>query len=132
MLTLVAVEALFMADREGDLQSMMDTAYLETSRRVLDVLTGQYKFLDHLQALRRYLLLGQGDFIRHLMELLELAQLFLANNFLYCLRTDSELWKWKHNKSDHLFSIFDIVRILNFLFLSLNIAVRWLSLLHCI
>ncbi|KAJ4428063.1 hypothetical protein ANN_24077 [Periplaneta americana] len=66
-----SVEALFMADREGDLQSMMDTAYLETSRRVLDVLTGQYKFLDHLQALRRYLLLGQGDFIRHLMELLE-------------------------------------------------------------
>jgi gamma-tubulin complex component 3 len=62
-----------MADRDGDLQSMMDTAYLETSRRVLDVLTGQYKFLDHLQALRRYLLLGQGDFIRHLMELLELV-----------------------------------------------------------
>ncbi|PSN36317.1 hypothetical protein C0J52_15165 [Blattella germanica] len=51
--------------------SMMDTAYLETSRRVLDVLHGQYKFLDHLQALRRYLLLGQGDFIRYLMELLE-------------------------------------------------------------
>jgi gamma-tubulin complex component 3 len=66
-----SVEALFMADREGDLQMMMDTAYLETSRRVLDVLIGQYKFLEHLQALRRYLLLGQGDFIRHLMELLE-------------------------------------------------------------
>lgn len=71
MLTLVAVESLFMADRDSDLQSMIDTAYLETSRRVLDVLIGQYKFLDHLQALRRYLLLGQGDFIRHLMELLE-------------------------------------------------------------
>ncbi|XP_021924239.1 gamma-tubulin complex component 3 homolog isoform X2 [Zootermopsis nevadensis] len=65
------VESLFMADRDSDLQSMIDTAYLETSRRVLDVLIGQYKFLDHLQALRRYLLLGQGDFIRHLMELLE-------------------------------------------------------------
>lgn len=73
MLTLIAVEALFMADREGDPQMMMDTAYLETSRRVLDVLIGQYKFLDHLQALRRYLLLGQGDFIRHLMELLALV-----------------------------------------------------------
>ena len=62
-----------MVGREGDLQAMMDTAYLETSRRVLDVLTTQYKFLDHLQALRRYLLLGQGDFIRYLMELLELV-----------------------------------------------------------
>jgi gamma-tubulin complex component 3 len=83
MLTLIAVEALFMADREGDLQMMMDTAYLETSRRVLDVLIGQYKFLEHLQALRRYLLLGQGDFIRHLMELLELVWLFTASTVLF-------------------------------------------------
>lgn len=65
-----SVEALFMEDRDGDLQAMMDSAYLETSRRVLDVMTGQYQFLVHLQALRRYLLLGQGDFIRYLMELL--------------------------------------------------------------
>jgi hypothetical protein len=80
MLLFIAVEALFMADREGDLQSMMDSAYLEISRRVLDVLTGQYKFLDHLQALRRYLLLGQGDFIRHLMELLELVPYVFHEN----------------------------------------------------
>jgi gamma-tubulin complex component 3 len=85
MLLLIAVEALFMADPEGDLRSMMDSAYLETSRRVLDVLAGQYKFLDHLQALRRYLLLGQGDFIRHLMELLELVPFVFHKNLSVCI-----------------------------------------------
>eukprot|EP00729_Bicosta_minor_P025826 gene25826-18168_t len=29
-----------------------------------------YKFVEHLHAIRRYLLLGQGDFIRHLMDVL--------------------------------------------------------------
>ena len=28
-------------------------------------------FFQFIQAMRRYLLLGQGDFIRHLMDLLE-------------------------------------------------------------
>lgn len=65
------VEALFVEDHDGELQNMLEQAYRETSRRVLDVLNNNYKFFDHLQALRRYLLLGQGDFIRHLMELLE-------------------------------------------------------------
>lgn len=90
MLLLISVEALFMADHEGDLQSMMDSAYLEISRCVLNVLKTQYKFLDHLQALRRYLLLGQGEFIRHLMELLELVPIVfmtlafvLLQNFQY-------------------------------------------------
>jgi gamma-tubulin complex component 3 len=35
------------------------------------VLHAKYQFMDHLKAMRRYLLLGQGDFIRHLMDLLE-------------------------------------------------------------
>jgi gamma-tubulin complex component 3 len=88
ILTLVAVESLFMADRDSDLQSMMDTAYLETSRRVLDVLIGQYKFLDHLQALRRYLLLGQGDFIHHLMELLELVFVVRCKYLIFCAASE--------------------------------------------
>lgn len=66
-----SAEALFSLDRHSDLQSLMNTTYLEISRRVLDVLNSKYKFMEHMQALRRYLLLGQGDFIRHLMELLE-------------------------------------------------------------
>jgi hypothetical protein len=92
---LVAVEALFMADREGDLQTMMDSAYLEISRRVLDVLIGQYKFLDHLQALRRYLLLGQGDFIHHLMELLELVPTFFTISLAFLLHQN----KFRTSKS---------------------------------
>lgn len=67
----ITAEALLSLDPHRDLQSLMDTTYLEISRRVLDVLNSKYKFMEHMQALRRYLLLGQGDFIRHLMELLE-------------------------------------------------------------
>lgn len=67
----ITAEALLSLDPHRNLQSLMDTTYLEISRRLLDVLNSKYKFMEHMQALRRYLLLGQGDFIRHLMELLE-------------------------------------------------------------
>ncbi|XP_062521244.1 gamma-tubulin complex component 3 homolog isoform X2 [Corticium candelabrum] len=53
------------------LHQSVDLAYRETSKRLLEILHTKYKFMDHLKALRRYLLLGQGDFIRHLMDLLE-------------------------------------------------------------
>nr|CAD7264144.1 unnamed protein product [Timema shepardi] len=66
-----SVETLFLMEREGELQATIDSAYLEASCRVKDVLIDKYNFLDHLQAMRKYLLLGQGDFIRYLMELLE-------------------------------------------------------------
>ncbi|XP_078693983.1 gamma-tubulin complex component 3-like [Branchiostoma floridae x Branchiostoma belcheri] len=62
---------LFTRDVDGSLQQVIDTAYRETSRILLDILHTKYKFMDHLKAMRRYLLLGQGDFIRHLMDLLE-------------------------------------------------------------
>lgn len=48
-------------------------AYFDTSKYLLDVLNRNYLLLEHLQAMRRYLLLGQGDFIRHLMDLLKSA-----------------------------------------------------------
>ncbi len=50
---------------------MIDVVCKETSLHLLDVLNNKYKFMEHLKAMRRYLLLGQGDFIRHLMDLLE-------------------------------------------------------------
>lgn len=50
-------------------QSIDDT-YRETSKRLLDLLKNKYKLMDHLQALKRYLLLGQGDFIQYLMDAL--------------------------------------------------------------
>ncbi|XP_066585040.1 gamma-tubulin complex component 3-like [Prorops nasuta] len=65
------VEVFFDMDPDGRLQTMMNTAYKETSTRVVEVLTKQYHLMDHLQGIKGYLLLGQGHFIQHLMHLLE-------------------------------------------------------------
>ncbi|KAI8344273.1 Spc98 family-domain-containing protein [Chlamydoabsidia padenii] len=54
----------------GDMQTIelcVDTMYLETSNQLLALLKDKYKLMDHLRALKRYLLLGQGDFIQYLM-----------------------------------------------------------------
>nr|XP_012421074.1 PREDICTED: gamma-tubulin complex component 3 isoform X3 [Odobenus rosmarus divergens] len=58
-------------DLENAFRGKIDSAYFETSKYLLDVLNKKYSLLDHMQAVRRYLLLGQGDFIRHLMDLLK-------------------------------------------------------------
>ncbi|KAI1885373.1 hypothetical protein AGOR_G00219470 [Albula goreensis] len=58
-------------DLDGAFQGKIDAAYFETSKYLLDVLNRNYLLLEHMQAMRRYLLLGQGDFIRHLMDLLK-------------------------------------------------------------
>uniref|UniRef100_A0A3Q4AS03 Uncharacterized protein n=1 Tax=Mola mola TaxID=94237 RepID=A0A3Q4AS03_MOLML len=60
-----------LTDLEGAFQGKIDAAYFDTSKYLLDVLNRNYLLLEHLQAMRRYLLLGQGDFIRHLMDLLK-------------------------------------------------------------
>jgi len=62
---------MFTQDLDGIFDKIVDTVYRETSRHLLHVLHTKYKFMEHLKAMRRYLLLGQGDFIRHLMDLLE-------------------------------------------------------------
>ncbi|XP_070173338.1 gamma-tubulin complex component 3-like isoform X2 [Littorina saxatilis] len=64
-------QSMFIQDEDASFQKMIDGVYTDTSRHLLDVLHAKYKFMDHLKAMRRYLLLGQGDFIRHLMDLLE-------------------------------------------------------------
>ncbi|ESO86326.1 hypothetical protein LOTGIDRAFT_167139 [Lottia gigantea] len=69
--TSTAAETMFTQDSNNDFQDMIDLVYKETSQNLLTVLHTKYKFMDHLKAMRRYLLLGQGDFIRHLMDLLE-------------------------------------------------------------
>ncbi|XP_074658179.1 gamma-tubulin complex component 3 homolog [Tubulanus polymorphus] len=79
------VDAIFNQDLNHTFQNMVDMVYKETSSHLLTVLHSKYKFMDHLKAMRRYLLLGQGDFIRHLMDLLEedlakpAASLYLHN-----------------------------------------------------
>ncbi|KAH9512398.1 Gamma-tubulin complex component 3 [Bulinus truncatus] len=70
-LDLTQAASMFSQDQNSDFQQMLDSVYELTSQHLLDVLQTKYKFLEHLKAMRRYLLLGQGDFIRHLMDLLE-------------------------------------------------------------
>lgn len=62
--------ALFTPEQSVEFHLTLETVYKETSFRVLDLLKNKYNLYEHLQSLRRYLLLGQGDFIRHLLELL--------------------------------------------------------------
>ncbi|ESO02035.1 hypothetical protein HELRODRAFT_65285, partial [Helobdella robusta] len=59
------------SEQNNSFGEMINVIYKQTSLHLLDVLHDKYKLLDHLKAMRDYLLLGQGDFIRHLMDLLE-------------------------------------------------------------
>ena len=52
------------------LERSIDTAYQIASQRLFDVFFEKYRLLDHLQALKNYLLLGYGDFVEQLMETL--------------------------------------------------------------
>ncbi|KAF9360428.1 Gamma-tubulin complex component 3 [Mortierella sp. AD094] len=54
----------------AELEGSIDAAYVGTSQRLLHLLVTKFKLLDHLKAIKRYILLGQGDFIQHLMETL--------------------------------------------------------------
>ncbi|XP_042149058.1 gamma-tubulin complex component 3 [Ixodes scapularis] len=65
------VQSLLEADRDDTFQQFLDQTYQERNRRVLAVLGSQFKLKEHLQALRQFLLLGQGDFVRHLMDVLD-------------------------------------------------------------
>ena len=50
------------------LERSIDSAYRIASQRLFDVFLQKFKLLDHLAALKHYLLLGFGDFAEHLME----------------------------------------------------------------
>ncbi|KAG8625362.1 hypothetical protein KVT40_007113 [Elsinoe batatas] len=50
------------------LQSSINAAYKETTARVLELMSNKFHLFDHLSALKKYLLLGQGDFIAILLE----------------------------------------------------------------
>ncbi|KAG0352909.1 Gamma-tubulin complex component 3, partial [Gamsiella multidivaricata] len=52
----------------AELEGSIDAAYIGTSQRLLHLLVTKFKLVDHLTAIKRYILLGQGDFIQHLME----------------------------------------------------------------
>ncbi|KAI0202035.1 Spc97/Spc98 family protein [Astrocystis sublimbata] len=57
--------------RYGDTQTLeawIDDAYKITMRRLVHLMTHKFHLFEHLQALKSYILLGQGDFIALLME----------------------------------------------------------------
>ena len=57
----------------GDIQGLersIDSAYQVASHRLFEVFIHKFKLLDHLSALKSYLLLGHGDFADQLMETL--------------------------------------------------------------
>lgn len=71
--------------RYGDtakLEMNIDEAYKTTMARLIDLMGNKFKLFDHLVALKKFLLLGQGDFIALLMESLS-ANLDRPANTLY-------------------------------------------------
>jgi Gamma tubulin complex component C-terminal len=55
-------------DIDGALQVCIESAHKEFSKQALTVMLDDGKLSLHLQAMRRYMLLGSGDFIKLLME----------------------------------------------------------------
>lgn len=57
--------------RYGDtatLERSIDEAYKTTMSRLVHLMVNKFKLLEHLRALKKYILLGAGDFIAVLME----------------------------------------------------------------
>lgn len=50
------------------LEATVDAACSSCSKRLLELLFGKHKLMDHMSALRKYLLLEQGDFVQVLMD----------------------------------------------------------------
>lgn len=61
-------EHLFAVVADTRLHVLIERVYLSTSKKVLDIVMGPHKLLQHLKAMRNYLLLGQGDFVGNLIE----------------------------------------------------------------
>jgi gamma-tubulin complex component 3 len=49
---------------------VIEEAATTVNKRLMKILFEKYNLFDHLLAIKRYLLLGQGDFIYHLMDIL--------------------------------------------------------------
>ncbi|XP_073526320.1 uncharacterized protein [Phyllobates terribilis] len=51
------------------LDLLVDEAAKRIDKHLLDVMYNRYKFKEHCLAIKRYLLLGQGDFVQYLMDI---------------------------------------------------------------
>ena len=52
----------------ANLETSIDEAYKTTMARLIHLMDSKFRLFDHLNALKKYLLLGQGDFVALLME----------------------------------------------------------------
>lgn len=60
----------------GDIEALertIDSAYSAATQRLFENFFGKFRLLDHMRALRDYLLLGRGDFFELLIESLGCA-----------------------------------------------------------
>uniref|UniRef100_A0A158QGG9 Gamma-tubulin complex component n=1 Tax=Rodentolepis nana TaxID=102285 RepID=A0A158QGG9_RODNA len=65
------IEAIFNQTFDRSFDRMISTAYTHVSKHLLEILFQKYHLMDHLTACRKFLLLGQGDFIQRLIDLLQ-------------------------------------------------------------
>ena len=52
----------------GEFERVLEGVYARVSRVLWDVYMGKFGLMNHFQAVRKYLLLGLGDFVGSLME----------------------------------------------------------------
>lgn len=55
----------------SQISEVINKACREVSKMVLKSLNENFKMQVHLEALRKFMLLGQGDFIHYLLEIIE-------------------------------------------------------------
>lgn len=64
-----------MLEKGSIISDLINKACTESSTVVLDILKDKFKLFLHFEGLRRYMLLGQGDFITSLLEVLQLVKI---------------------------------------------------------
>ena len=62
---------LFRGEVDNPLLETVGQLYNVTSCHMLDIMYGKFQLMSHLAALRKYMLLGQGDIMRYLLDLLD-------------------------------------------------------------
>ncbi|KAL0949514.1 hypothetical protein HGRIS_009565 [Hohenbuehelia grisea] len=89
------------------LERSIDSAYQTASRRLFEVFLDKFKLMDHLNALKHYMLLGHGDFADQLMDALgpslgRPANTLYRHNLTATLETAIRSSNAQHDPSDVL------------------------------
>lgn len=66
-----ALPETFLFGQDAALKEFIDAQYTAVSRHLVEVIFQKFELMDHMAALMRYLLLGQGEFVQCLMDLLQ-------------------------------------------------------------